>query len=121
LSIFETTEIGNRLKNAAQRALEKKSNVGRLIILAFLMENAETPPRLSIVSEALNLDAWKLTRQSDFASAGDFIYLRKGEIATRSSIVARFLLRNAVKPETILEYIAEFVERFDVLQKKNDG
>lgn len=118
ISIFETTEIGNRLKTAAQRALEQKSDVGRLIILSFLMENAETPPRLSIVSEALNLDAWSLTRKSEFAHAGDFIYIRNGEIATRSSIVARFLLRNAVKPETILEYIAEFIERFDVLRRK---
>jgi hypothetical protein len=118
ISIFETTELGNRLKRAAQKALEQRSDVGRLIILAFLMENAETPPRLSIVSEALNLDAWKLTGQNQFADAGDFIYIRNGEIATRSSIVARFLLRNAVKPETILEYVAEFVERFDVLRKK---
>jgi SIR2-like domain len=117
LSLFENTEIGRKLTQVAEIAFRQKSSVAQLIILAFLMENADTAPRFSFVSEALGIDAWKLARSSEFSDASEFIYLRNSEIATRSSIVARHLLRTAIRPETLLESIAYFLERFEQIRK----
>lgn len=117
LSVFENTEIGDRLTKVAQRVLEGKSDIGRFIVLAFLLENANIRPTLSIMSEILNKDAWALTRSKEFSSVGEFLYVRNNEIATRSSIVARFLLRSALKAELILDYIGEFLVRLDSLKR----
>lgn len=119
LSIFETTEIGAKLKRSSQRVLQQRGDVSDLITLAFLMENANTPPSLSLISDVLNIDAWAITRSTSFSEANDFIYVRNNEIATRSSIIARFVIRNSLTAEMILSQIARFMERFDKIRVRD--
>jgi hypothetical protein len=117
LSIFEKSEVGDRITLLSKLLLNEKSDTAALIILSFLMNRIGHPPRLSTLSEILNIDVWKIVKSPIFTRAGEFIHFKDGHVKARSSIVSSYLLRKSLKPELLIWHIEKFVRRLGDLKR----
>lgn len=117
LSIFEQSELGRRIVNASNQIVNAKDDSASLIILSFLVNRIGHPPRLTLLSEILDRDAWSIVRSERFKKAGEFIRFRNGLVKARSSIVSTYLLRKSLKPETLIFHIEMFVRRLASLRR----
>jgi hypothetical protein len=70
LSIFEKSEVGDRITLLSKLLLNEKSDTAALIILSFLMNRIGHPPRLSTLSEILNIDVWKIVKVTYLHTCG---------------------------------------------------
>jgi len=117
ISIFEQSEIGKRIEKAAKNTIGDKGDAASLVILSFLINQIGHPPRLTMLSEILGTDAWKIVRSKEFSRAGEFIRFSDGKVNARSSVVSTYLLRHALKPELLLWNIERFVRRLASLRR----
>lgn len=117
LSIFEQSEIGKRIVAESQEIINSRDDSASLIILSFLVNRIGHPPRLTLLSEILNMDAWAIVRSERFRKAGEFIRFRDGLVKARSPIVSTYLLRKSLKPETLIFHIHRFVRRLASLRR----
>lgn len=119
LQIFEASEVGRKIIASAQPIVNKRDNISLLIILSFILNRIGHPPKMSLLSEVLNIDIWKITKSDAFSKAGEFLRFRDGLISSRSSIISQFLLRQAVSPETLIWAIEQFVRRLSSVKRNS--
>ena len=111
VSTFEVSEVGNRIKRAADRFLNDRSDLAAVVIASFLCSRIGHTPRPELLSSLLNKDVWQLMRSETFKQAGEFIRFQQGHVAIRSSIISDYLLKNVIKPEVLIWHIERFVRR----------
>lgn len=119
LSIFEQSEIGKRIVAASEAVINAKDESASLIILSFLVNRIGHPPRITLLSEILDMDAWAVVKSEKFRKAGEFIRFRDGIVKARSSIVSTYLLRKSLKPEALIFHIEKIVRRLASLRRDN--
>lgn len=111
LSVFRESEVGQRITAEADKLVNSKDDVSSLIVLSFLFTRVGQLPRLTVLSEVLNMDVWKLVRSEQFEAAGEFIRFSGGAIQARSSILASYLLKYALQPGLLIWHLEKFVRR----------
>ncbi|WP_420589327.1 SIR2 family protein [Bacterioplanoides sp.] len=117
LSIFEQSEVGKRIESAAKDTICREGDAASLVILSFLLNQIGHPPRLTLLSDILGEDAWKIVRSDDFIEAGEFVRFTNGKVKARSSVVSSYLLRRAIKPELLLANINRYVRNLASLKR----
>lgn len=117
ISIFEQSEVGKRIESTARKALNGKNDAASLVVLSFLLNQIGHTPRLTMLSEILGKDAWKIVRSDEFDEAGEFVRFAHGKVKARSSVVSAYLLRRALKAELLLINIERFVRRMASLKR----
>ena len=117
LFVFEESEIGRRITKEAGQLINSKDDIAGLVVLSFLFNRIGHPPRLTVLSDVLNADAWKLVRSEEFRETGEFIRFSDGIVRARSSIVSSYLLRHALKPDLLVWYLERFVRRLAGLKR----
>jgi len=119
LSIFDNSELGNRIVSSARPIVNSRGTVGSFVVLCFILNRIGHPPKPGVLSEILNFDVWPVVKDPQFAQAGEFIRFRDGSIASRSSIISQYLLRRAVSPETLVWHVEQFVRRLASIRRDN--
>lgn len=117
LSIFEQSDIGQRIIRASEQVINARDDSASLIILSFLVNRIGHLPRLSLLSEILDFDAWAVVKSERFRAAGEFIRFSNGMVKARSSVVSTYLLRKSLKPETLIFHIEKLVRRLASLRR----
>lgn len=117
LSIFEQSEIGRRIVRASEEVINARDDSASLIILSFLVNRIGHPPRLALLSEILDFDAWSVVKSERFRKAGEFIRFKNGLVKARSSVVSTYLLRKSLKPEALIFHIEKLVRRLATLRR----
>jgi hypothetical protein len=117
LSIFEQSEIGKRIEQTAKNTICDGSDEATLVILTLLLNHIGHEPRLTLLTDIMGKDAWKIVRSPTFSKAGEFIRFRNGKVKARSSVVSSYLLRRAIGPELLLANIERFVRKLASLKR----
>lgn len=117
LSIFRSSEIGARLRASADHVINTKGDISALVILSFVFNRIGHPPRLTVLSEIIDKDVWRIVRSEEFQAAGEFIRFSAGIVKVRSPIFSTFLLRYALKPELLVWHLEKFVRRLASLKR----
>lgn len=118
LSIFEHSEVGQRLIKEASSFFSNKDEISSVLILTFILPKIEISPNPTMISDLLgDIDVWKLGRSPDFKKAGEFVRFENGRIRTRSSVLANVLLRSAVQPEFLIETVEKIVRRLATIRR----
>ena len=111
VATFEESEIGVRIKRAADSLLNDRSDLAAIIICSFVVNKVGHSPTPELLSSIINKDVRSIMQSTNFEQAGEFVRYKLGGIVIRSSIISEYLLKNTVKPEFLIWHIENFVRR----------
>lgn len=117
LTIFEGSEVGKRIVKASEQHINSREIHSSLIILSFLLIRIGHSPRLSLLSELLDTDVFRITKSDKFKEAGEFIRFNGSEVKARSSVVSSYLLKKSLKPEILIYHLEKIVRRLAAMSR----
>lgn len=117
LSLFESSEIGNKLRLAFNSVTATRTDLARVVIASMLVSRLEHTPSPQLLSELLNIDAWNIIKRAPTPDFGEFVKVSGGSLSLRSSIVSSFILKHGVKGEILIQHVEAIVRSLSKIKR----